>query len=146
MERQTRTFRLACLTEWRGSKGERQDFGGASAQRCEGHQHQRLHQDQDRLWAQLCLPPDGSVTLTIISLIDNVVSGFAWGADACPCLPQFGWRPVDPLSSDQLAGKTSLIFLDSKDLAVTGKQNIYCCINSFQPRCWPTPVSRASMA
>ena len=85
-----------------------------------------------------------SVTLTIISLIDNGVSGFAWGTDACLCLPQFGWRPVDPLSSDQLAGKTSLIFLDSKDLAVTGKQNIYCCINSFQPRCWPTPVFRAS--
>ena len=72
-----------------------------------------------------------SVTLTIISLIDNGVSGFAWGADACPCLPQFGWRPVDPLSSDQLAGKT-------------GKQNIYCYIKSFQPRCWPTPVFRAS--
>ena len=87
-----------------------------------------------------------SVTLTIISLIDNGVSGFAWGADACPCLPQFGWRPVDPLSSDQLAGKTSLIFLDSKDLAVTSKQNIYCCINSFKPRCGPTPVFRASMA
>ena len=87
-----------------------------------------------------------SVTLTNISLIDNGVSGFAWGTDACLCLPQFGWRPVDPLSSDQLAGKTSLIFLDSKDLAVTGKQNIYCCINSFQPRCWPTPVTRASMA
>ena len=66
-----------------------------------------------------------SVTLTIISLIDNGVSGFAWGADACPCLPQFGWRPVDPLSSDQLAGKTTLIFLDSKDLAVTSKLNIY---------------------
>ena len=87
-----------------------------------------------------------SVALTIISLIDNGVSGFAWGTDACLCLPQFGWRPEDPLSSDQLAGKTSLIFLDSKDLAVTGKQNIYCCINSFQPRCWPTPVIRASMA
>ena len=54
-----------------------------------------------------------SVTLTIISLIDNGVSGFAWGADACPCLLQFGWRPVDPLSSDQLAGKTTLIFIYS---------------------------------
>ena len=56
-----------------------------------------------------------SVTLTIISFIDNGVLGYAWGADACPCLPQFAWRPLDPLSSDQLAGKTSLIFLDSKD-------------------------------
>ena len=45
-----------------------------------------------------------SVTLTIISLINNGVSGFAWGTDACLCLPQFGWRPLDPLSSDQLAG------------------------------------------
>ena len=45
-----------------------------------------------------------SVTLTIISLIDNGVSGFAWGTDACLCLPQFGWRPEDPLSSDQLGG------------------------------------------
>ena len=41
-----------------------------------------------------------SVTLTIISLINNGVSGFAWGRDACLCLPQFGWRPLDPLSSD----------------------------------------------
>ena len=70
-----------------------------------------------------------SVMLTIISLIDNGVSGFAWGADACPCLPQFGWRPVDPLSSDQLAGKTTHIFIDSKSLAVYGKQNIYMMAN-----------------
>ena len=54
-----------------------------------------------------------SVTLTIISLINNGVSGFALGTDACLCLPQFGWRPLDPLSSDQLAGWTTLIFLDS---------------------------------
>ena len=56
------------------------------------------------------------VTLTIISLIDNSVS-IAWGTDACLCLPQFVWRPVDSLSSDQLSGKTTFIFLDSKNLA-----------------------------
>ena len=39
-----------------------------------------------------------SVTLTIISLIDNGVSGFAWGTDACLCLPQFGRLPVYSLS------------------------------------------------
>ena len=44
------------------------------------------------------------IMLTIISLIDNGLSGFAQGTDACLCLPQFGWRPLDPLSSDQLAG------------------------------------------
>ena len=71
------------------------------------------------------------VMLTIISLIDNGVSGFAWGADACPCLPLFGWRPVDPLSSDQLAGKATLIFLDPKDLAVNrGKISIVTLIRS----------------
>ena len=65
-----------------------------------------------------------SVTLTIISLNDNGVSSFAWGTDACLCLPQFVWRPVDFLSSDQLSGKTTFIFLDSKNLAGQGKQNI----------------------
>ena len=29
LEKQTRTFRLGCLTWWRRSKGERQDSGGA---------------------------------------------------------------------------------------------------------------------
>ena len=58
-----------------------------------------------------------SVTLTIISLNDNGVSSFAWGTDACLCSPQFVWRPVDSLSSDQLSGKTTFIFLDSKNLA-----------------------------
>ena len=144
LEKQTRTFRLGCLTWWRRSKGERQDSGGASAQWCKVIDTSAFIKTKIVYGLDFVFHLMDSVTLTIISLIDNGVSGFAWGADACPCLPQFGWRPVDPLSSDQLAGKTSLIFLDSKDLAVTGKQNIYCCINSFQPRCWPTPVFRAS--
>ena len=130
----------------RRSKGERQDSGGASANDVKVINTSAFINTKIDYGLYFVFHLMDSVTLTIISLIDNGVSGFAWGADACPCLPQFGWRPVDPLSSDQLAGKTSLIFLDSKDLAVTGKQNIYCCINSFQPRCWPTPVSRASMA
>ena len=62
-----------------------------------------------------------SVTLTIISLNDNGVSSFAWVTDTCLCLPQFVWRPVDSLSSDQLSGKTTFIFLDSKGLVVYGK-------------------------
>ena len=61
------------------------------------------------------------VTLTIIGLIDNGVSGFAWGTDACLCLPQFVWRPEHPFSSDQLVGETTLISLD---FAGWGKQNI----------------------
>ena len=61
------------------------------------------------------------VTLTIISLIDNGVSGFAWGTDACLSLPQFVWRPEHPFSSDQLVGETTLISLD---FAGWGKQNI----------------------
>ena len=130
----------------RRSKGERQDFGGASANDVKVINTSAFIKTKIDYGLNFVFHLMDSVTLTTISLIDNGVSGFAWGADACPCLPLFGWRPVDPLSSDQLAGKTSLIFLDSKDLAVTGKQNIYCCINSFQPRCWPTPVVRASMA
>ena len=47
----------ADLTE--EEEGKHQDSSGASAQRCQGHRHQRLHQDRDRLWARLCLPPDG---------------------------------------------------------------------------------------
>ena len=130
----------------RRSKGERQDSGGASANDVKVINTSAFINTKIDYGLYFVFHLMDSVTLTIISLIDNGVSGFAWGADACPCLPQFGWRPVDPLSSDQLADKTSLIFLDSKDLAVTGKQNIYCCINSLQPRCWPTPVTRASMA
>ena len=69
MEKQTRPFRVSAdLME--EEEGKRQDSGGASAQRCQGHRHQRLHQDQDRLQ-------------TIISLNDNGVSSFAWGTDAC---------------------------------------------------------------
>ena len=131
LERQTRTFRLACLTWWRRSKGERQDSGGASANDVKVINTSAFINTKIDYGLYFVFHLMDSVTLTIISLIDNGVSGFAWGADACPCLPLFGWRPVDPLSSDQLAGKT-------------GKQNIYCYIKSFQPRCWPTPVFRAS--
>ena len=97
---------------------KRQDYGGASAQRCQGHRHQRLHQDQDSLWARLFLPPDGRSNVDNHKLDRQWRVRFAWGTDACLCLPQFGWRPEDPLSSNQLAGKTTLIFLDSKGSAV----------------------------
>ena len=115
----------------RRSKGERQDSGGASANDVKVINTSAFINTKIDYGLYFVFHLMDSVTLTIISLIDNGVSGFAWGADACPCLPLFGWRPVDPLSSDQLAGKT-------------GKQNIYCYIKSFQPRCWPTPVFRAS--
>ena len=145
LERQTRTFRLACLTWWRRSKGERQDSGGASAQRCEGHQHQRLHQDQDRLWAQLCLPPDG------LGNVDHHKLDRQWCVRFClgsRCLPLFA--PVW-LATSRSSFLWPTCWQDQFHLprlqgqAVNGKQNIYCCINSFQPRCWPTPVCRASM-
>ena len=86
LEKQTRTFWLGCLTWLRRSKGERQDSGGASAQQCQGYRHQRLHQDQDRLWARLCLPPDG------LGNVDHHKLDRQWCVKFClgnRCLPLF---------------------------------------------------------
>ena len=87
----------------RRSKGERQDSGGASANDVKVINTSAFINTKIDYGLYFVFHLMDSVTLTIISLIDNGVSGFAWGADACPCLPQFGWRPEDPLSSDQLA-------------------------------------------
>ena len=67
-------------------EGKRQDSGGASAQRCQGHGHQRLHQNQDRLRARRCLPPDGPCN------VDHHKLGRQWCVRFClrnRCLPLF---------------------------------------------------------
>ena len=76
-------------------EGKRQDSGGASAQRCQGYRHQRLHQGQDGLRAQICLPPDGLGNVDHHKLDRQWCVRFSLGNR---CLPQFGWQPVDSLS------------------------------------------------